>query len=117
MEEPKNSQDDLKFWWLLITTEFTHCFSLQLKQLKYYCNKFIHVIDYTYLKFPIKSIIFAGNSEVSKKDKNDNLMTEVADLQAQLKASELEKEQLKVSCRDDLWQDNEHNYSQLEEPI
>lgn len=44
-------------------------------------------------------------------------MTEVADLQAQLKASKLEKEQLEVSCKDDLWQDNKHNYSQLEEPI
>ncbi|XP_048790573.1 centrosomal protein of 290 kDa isoform X2 [Lagopus muta] len=40
-----------------------------------------------------------GNSEVSKKDKNDNLMTEVADLQAQLKASELEKEQLKEETK------------------
>lgn len=69
------------------------------------------------LKFPIKSIIFSGNSEVSKKDKNDKIMTEVADLQAQLKASKLEKEQLEVSCKDDLWQDNKHNYSQLEEPI
>ncbi|XP_042672239.1 centrosomal protein of 290 kDa isoform X1 [Centrocercus urophasianus] len=41
----------------------------------------------------------AGNSEVSKKDKNDNLMTEVADLQAQLKASELEKEQLQEETK------------------
>ncbi|XP_010707151.1 centrosomal protein of 290 kDa isoform X1 [Meleagris gallopavo] len=41
----------------------------------------------------------AGNSEVSKKDKNDKLMTEVADLQAQLKASELEKEQLKEETK------------------
>ncbi|XP_052524486.1 centrosomal protein of 290 kDa isoform X4 [Tympanuchus pallidicinctus] len=41
----------------------------------------------------------AGNSEVSKKDKNDNLMTEVADLQAQLKASELEKEQIKEETK------------------
>ncbi|XP_042745370.1 centrosomal protein of 290 kDa [Lagopus leucura] len=40
-----------------------------------------------------------GNTEVSKKDKNDNLMTEVADLQAQLKASELEKEQLKEETK------------------
>ncbi|XP_072208078.1 centrosomal protein of 290 kDa isoform X3 [Excalfactoria chinensis] len=40
----------------------------------------------------------AGNSEVSK-EKNDKLMTEVADLQAQLKASELEKEQLKEETK------------------
>uniref|UniRef100_A0A8C2SYM7 Centrosomal protein of 290kDa coiled-coil region domain-containing protein n=2 Tax=Coturnix japonica TaxID=93934 RepID=A0A8C2SYM7_COTJA len=40
----------------------------------------------------------AGNSEVSK-DKNDKLLTEVADLQAQLKASELEKEQLKEETK------------------
>ena len=51
------------------------------------------------LKFPIKSIIFSGNSEVSKKDKNDKIMTEVADLQAQLKASKLEKEQLEEETK------------------
>lgn len=37
-------------------------------------------------------------------------MTEVADLQTQLKASELEKQQLKVSCKDHPRQDNEQNY-------
>ncbi|XP_031445492.1 centrosomal protein of 290 kDa isoform X2 [Phasianus colchicus] len=42
---------------------------------------------------------YTRNSEVSKKDKNDKLMTEVADLQAQLKASELEKEQLKEETK------------------
>ncbi|XP_021241017.1 centrosomal protein of 290 kDa [Numida meleagris] len=41
----------------------------------------------------------AGNNEVAKKDKNDELTTEVADLQAQLKASELEKEQLKEETK------------------
>ncbi|XP_040518226.1 LOW QUALITY PROTEIN: centrosomal protein of 290 kDa isoform X1 [Gallus gallus] len=41
----------------------------------------------------------AGNSEVSKKDKNDKIMTEVADLQAQLKASKLEKEQLEEETK------------------
>ncbi|XP_065599275.1 centrosomal protein of 290 kDa [Cyrtonyx montezumae] len=41
----------------------------------------------------------AGNNEVAKKDKNDQLMTEIADLQAQLKASELEKEQLKEETK------------------
>ncbi|XP_019469182.1 centrosomal protein of 290 kDa isoform X2 [Meleagris gallopavo] len=43
--------------------------------------------------------MYTRNSEVSKKDKNDKLMTEVADLQAQLKASELEKEQLKEETK------------------
>ncbi|KAM6213065.1 centrosomal protein of 290 kDa [Sarcoramphus papa] len=37
----------------------------------------------------------AGHNEILDKDKNDKLMTEVADLQTQLKASELEKQQLK----------------------
>ncbi|NXN42834.1 CE290 protein, partial [Rhinoptilus africanus] len=37
-----------------------------------------------------------GHNEIVEKDKNDKLMTEVADLRTQLKASELEKQQLKV---------------------
>ncbi|XP_063178900.1 centrosomal protein of 290 kDa [Chroicocephalus ridibundus] len=37
----------------------------------------------------------AGHNEIVEKDKNDKLMTEVADLQTRLKASELEKQQLK----------------------
>ncbi|XP_026717465.1 centrosomal protein of 290 kDa [Athene cunicularia] len=37
----------------------------------------------------------AGHNEIVEKDKNDKLITEVADLQTQLKASELEKQQLK----------------------
>ncbi|NXJ59339.1 CE290 protein, partial [Rostratula benghalensis] len=37
----------------------------------------------------------AGHNEIAEKDKKDKLMTEVADLQTQLKASELEKQQLK----------------------
>ncbi|NWU51426.1 CE290 protein, partial [Dromas ardeola] len=37
----------------------------------------------------------AGHNEIVEKDKNDKLMTEVADLRTQLKASELEKQQLK----------------------
>ncbi|NXJ94726.1 CE290 protein, partial [Corythaixoides concolor] len=37
----------------------------------------------------------AGHNETVEKDKNDKLKTEVADLQTQLKASELEKQQLK----------------------
>ncbi|KAM6386819.1 centrosomal protein of 290 kDa [Alca torda] len=37
----------------------------------------------------------AGHNETVEKDKNDKLMTEVADLRTQLKASELEKQQLK----------------------
>ncbi|NXN63489.1 CE290 protein, partial [Himantopus himantopus] len=36
----------------------------------------------------------AGHNEIVENDKNDKLMTEVADLQTQLKASELEKQQL-----------------------
>ncbi|NXA26418.1 CE290 protein, partial [Ibidorhyncha struthersii] len=36
----------------------------------------------------------AGHNEIVEKDKNDKLMTEVADLRTQLKASELEKQQL-----------------------
>ncbi|NWS75767.1 CE290 protein, partial [Crotophaga sulcirostris] len=36
----------------------------------------------------------AGNKEIVEKDKNDKLMTEIADLQTRLKASELEKQQL-----------------------
>ncbi|XP_009880919.1 PREDICTED: centrosomal protein of 290 kDa [Charadrius vociferus] len=36
----------------------------------------------------------AGHDETVEKDKNDKLMTEVADLRTQLKASELEKQQL-----------------------
>ncbi|KAM6302192.1 centrosomal protein of 290 kDa isoform 4-T4 [Podargus strigoides] len=38
----------------------------------------------------------AGHNEIVEKDKNDKLMTEVADLQKQLKASALEKQQLKA---------------------
>ncbi|NXJ16223.1 CE290 protein, partial [Odontophorus gujanensis] len=41
----------------------------------------------------------AGNNKVAKKDKNDQLLTEIADLHAQLKASELEKEQLKEETK------------------
>ncbi|XP_074758876.1 centrosomal protein of 290 kDa isoform X3 [Athene noctua] len=37
----------------------------------------------------------AGHNEIVEKDKNDKLIKEVADLQTQLKASELEKQQLK----------------------
>ncbi|XP_014819115.1 PREDICTED: centrosomal protein of 290 kDa [Calidris pugnax] len=37
----------------------------------------------------------AGHNEIVEKDKNDKLMTEIADLQTKLKASELEKQQLK----------------------
>ncbi|NXP04219.1 CE290 protein, partial [Thinocorus orbignyianus] len=37
----------------------------------------------------------AGHNNVVEKDKNDKVMTEVADLQTKLKASELEKQQLK----------------------
>ncbi|KAM9247903.1 centrosomal protein of 290 kDa [Leptosomus discolor] len=37
----------------------------------------------------------AGHNEIVEKDKNDKLVTDVTDLQIQLKASELEKEQLK----------------------
>ncbi|NXC37868.1 CE290 protein, partial [Penelope pileata] len=41
----------------------------------------------------------AGNNAIVKKDKNAKLMTEVADLQAELKASEFEKEQLKEETK------------------
>ncbi|NXF65303.1 CE290 protein, partial [Ciccaba nigrolineata] len=41
----------------------------------------------------------AGHNEIVEKDKNDKLMTEVADLQTQLKASELEKQQLKAKTK------------------
>ncbi|NWX46555.1 CE290 protein, partial [Steatornis caripensis] len=41
----------------------------------------------------------AGHNEIVEKDKNDKLMTEAADLQTQLKASELEKQQLKEETR------------------
>ncbi|KAM6286354.1 centrosomal protein of 290 kDa [Spheniscus humboldti] len=41
----------------------------------------------------------AGHNETVEKDKNDKLMTEVADLQTQLKASELEKQQLKEETK------------------
>lgn len=44
-------------------------------------------------------------------------MTEIADLQSQLKASELEKLQLKVSCQDHPRQDNEQNYGKLERAV
>ncbi|KAM6096205.1 centrosomal protein of 290 kDa [Chlamydotis macqueenii] len=41
----------------------------------------------------------AGHNEIVEKEKNDKLMTEVADLQTQLKASELEKQQLKEETK------------------
>ncbi|XP_074914310.1 centrosomal protein of 290 kDa isoform X6 [Buteo buteo] len=41
----------------------------------------------------------AGHNEIGEKDKNDKLMTEIADLQTQLKASELEKLQLKEETK------------------
>ncbi|KAM6092127.1 centrosomal protein of 290 kDa [Theristicus caerulescens] len=41
----------------------------------------------------------AGHNEIVEKDKNDKLITEVADLQTQLKASELEKQQLKEETK------------------
>lgn len=41
----------------------------------------------------------AGHNEIVEKDKNDKLMTEIADLQSQLKASELEKLQLKEETK------------------
>ncbi|XP_029858626.1 centrosomal protein of 290 kDa isoform X4 [Aquila chrysaetos chrysaetos] len=41
----------------------------------------------------------AGHNEIVEKDKNDKLMTEIADLQTQLKASELEKLQLKEETK------------------
>ncbi|XP_059672669.1 centrosomal protein of 290 kDa [Gavia stellata] len=41
----------------------------------------------------------AGHNEILEKDKNNKLMTEVADLQTQLKASELEKQQLKEETK------------------
>ncbi|NXN25676.1 CE290 protein, partial [Nycticryphes semicollaris] len=37
----------------------------------------------------------AAHNEIAEKDKKDKLMTEIAELQTQLKASELEKQQLK----------------------
>ncbi|KFV44841.1 Centrosomal protein of 290 kDa, partial [Gavia stellata] len=40
-----------------------------------------------------------GHNEILEKDKNNKLMTEVADLQTQLKASELEKQQLKEETK------------------
>ncbi|XP_075564613.1 centrosomal protein of 290 kDa isoform X9 [Pelecanus crispus] len=41
----------------------------------------------------------AGHNEIVEKDKNDKLMTEVADLQIQLKDSELEKQQLQEETK------------------
>ncbi|XP_069629548.1 centrosomal protein of 290 kDa isoform X4 [Haliaeetus albicilla] len=41
----------------------------------------------------------AGHNDIVEKDKNDKLMTEIADLQTQLKASELEKMQLKEETK------------------
>ncbi|XP_010282869.1 PREDICTED: centrosomal protein of 290 kDa, partial [Phaethon lepturus] len=41
----------------------------------------------------------AEHNEIVENDKNDKLMTEVADLQTQLKASELEKQQLKEETK------------------
>ncbi|XP_032036578.1 centrosomal protein of 290 kDa isoform X1 [Aythya fuligula] len=41
----------------------------------------------------------AGHNEIVEKDKNDKGMTDVADLRAQLKASELEKQQLKEETK------------------
>ncbi|NXA10936.1 CE290 protein, partial [Sapayoa aenigma] len=41
----------------------------------------------------------AGHDEIVEKDKTDKLMTEVADLQIQLKALELEKQQLKEETK------------------
>ncbi|GAB0176507.1 centrosomal protein of 290 kDa [Grus japonensis] len=41
----------------------------------------------------------AGHDEIVEKDKNDKLMTEVADLQTQLEASELENQQLKEETK------------------
>lgn len=76
------------------------------------------MIDYHYLKFPIKLTFFAGPNEIVEKDKKDKGMTDVADLQAQLKASELEKQQLKVSCKDYPWQEHPlQNYGWLERAI
>ncbi|NXG65233.1 CE290 protein, partial [Hemiprocne comata] len=40
-----------------------------------------------------------GHNEIVVKDKNDQLMTEVADLQTQLKAAELENQQLKEEAK------------------
>ncbi|NXB02324.1 CE290 protein, partial [Cnemophilus loriae] len=42
----------------------------------------------------------AGHNEIVKKDKTDKLMTEMADLQSQLEASELEKQQLKEETKE-----------------
>ncbi|NXY25974.1 CE290 protein, partial [Atrichornis clamosus] len=41
----------------------------------------------------------AGHNEIVEKDKTDKLTTEIADLHAQLKASELEKQQLKEETK------------------
>ncbi|NXM58913.1 CE290 protein, partial [Illadopsis cleaveri] len=42
----------------------------------------------------------AGHNETVEKDKTDRLMTEMADLQSQLEASELEKQQLKEETKE-----------------
>ncbi|XP_009696674.1 PREDICTED: centrosomal protein of 290 kDa [Cariama cristata] len=42
----------------------------------------------------------AGHNEIVEKYNNDKLMTEVADLQTQLKASEMEKQQLKEETKE-----------------
>ncbi|NWV04060.1 CE290 protein, partial [Ptilonorhynchus violaceus] len=42
----------------------------------------------------------AGHNEIVGKNKTDKLMTEIADLQTQLKASELEKQQLKEETKE-----------------
>ncbi|NXA97716.1 CE290 protein, partial [Melanocharis versteri] len=42
----------------------------------------------------------AGHNETVEKDKIDKLMTEIADLQSQLEASELEKQQLKEETKE-----------------
>lgn len=44
------------------------------------------------------------------ENKIDKLLKEMNDLQSQLQASELEKQKLKVSCKDHPRHDNKHNY-------
>ncbi|XP_072720816.1 centrosomal protein of 290 kDa isoform X1 [Ciconia boyciana] len=58
-----------------------------------------HVEDYKHIHTYTSEGPAAGHNEIIEKDKNDKLMTEVADLQTQLKASELEKQQLKEETK------------------
>ncbi|KAM9388160.1 centrosomal protein of 290 kDa [Phaethornis superciliosus] len=95
LAESQLDRADTKRWKSVVETRLTNTrLEKEKQQLAHQVEDYKHHILTNTSEGPS-----AGHNEIVEKDKNDNLITEVADLQTQLKAAELENQLLKEETK------------------